>query len=211
MLCVFGAVNAVWGTSVETNLGAPRISDYEKFDFLDLNGIPLMGQTLSLDFTFANNGFVASAPGTPQMTVGLVVQTNNTDLSQVLQFVFNLGSGYLVDIDGNALTPATTFTSGGAGLQAPGIGLFEVGFGVSGQLNIYGVHLDIPIPNEPSYQFGPGIPSPFGPGSYLTFSDFVGGVGYDMVPPPVSDTGSTVMLLGAGLAGIGWLRRKIGA
>jgi hypothetical protein len=182
--CFFLTLNAARGTTIELDLGATRTTESISFQFEELNGIPLLGQTLSIDFVFANDGFVRVFGRS--FIIALTMQTNNTGIPQ---FDFREGTGYVFDNAGQALTPPTVFQSGGVGFVPPATGLLEVGLGLGPPLLFYGFHFDIKLPNEPSFEIGPGF---FGRGSTLGLADFQHGFG---IGPHVPDSMSTLWLI----------------
>jgi len=71
-------------------------------NFTDLNGTPLVGQTMSLDFMFTNGNFVRLFTVTqPLFDVSLQLQTSGVGFVGFLS-----GTGYLLDQSGKGfLTP----------------------------------------------------------------------------------------------------------
>ena len=87
-------------TSSEVDLGSPgTLSADRTFSFDQLNNIQLVGQSLSLDFTFTNNAFVRLFTITsPLFSAQIDLQTNGTGQLGTLQ-----GIGHLVDINGQPI------------------------------------------------------------------------------------------------------------
>jgi hypothetical protein len=196
-LAVIGTVQAI---NIPIDLGKSGFSLDTSIPFSDLNGTSLADQTLSVDFTFANPGFVRLFTVTTDFGAAVRLETNGSNVG------FLKGKGYLIDAQGNALHTAETLGSASssstlfatlfppAGLQRP-VDFFGVH---------YDFHYDFMFPEDPSVDvtggqlrlFIPGLDAPFGIGP---------GVPADIVP----DVGDTIFLLGIGLVGLGVLRRQM--
>jgi hypothetical protein len=183
-------------TSITVDLGVPPgtiTSQTPPFSFQALNGTPLAGQAVSLDFSFSNNEFVRIFKSTGNFfEVALGFQTNGSGLLGFLN-----GTGHLTDINGN---PIPGFGITGSASSNSGelfIGLFPLLKDKNGTPNtdllrpfdFYDVHFAITFPdiNNPSI-FVTG-------GDFRLIDSSGGGFG---VGPFVPDSGSTFLLLGMG-------------
>ncbi len=185
----FGRVHA---TTIEIDLGPAKTLSYDTaVAFDDFNGTPLLGQTFSLDFTFADDEFVRLFSVTKTYQTALTLQTDGEGLVGYLN-----GTGYLLDDQGDPLhTPQSLgrVSSSDAWMCA---GLFPLWSGeVQTPFDGYGVHYDLTLPVNPSVEvtgaqlrlFAYGGEGPFGIGP---------GLPQNIVP----DTGGTLLLLGLGLS-----------
>jgi hypothetical protein len=155
--------------------------------FNNLNGTALLGQSLSVNFVFANSQFVRLFTVTTSFSVVIALQTNGSGLVGFLT-----GTGYLTDSVGNALEPPETLGSASSDDGRMFAGLFPE---VSRPIDFYGVHFDLTFPTNPTVAVTGGQfrllsdSGPFGIGP---------GLPKDVVP----DSGSTAILLGLGFGGI---------
>ena len=143
-----------YATTITIDLGPPgRVTGEKIARFSDLNDLQFSGQTLSLDLVFGGNGFVR-----------LFKNTSPTFLLFPMLEVFGAGtinnptgSGYLFDSAGNPINSITSF--GGSVTTDPGGESFRLGLGgffpllADGTVppDIYGVHLDITLPNASAF------------------------------------------------------------
>lgn len=167
--------------------------------FDELNGTPLSGQNVSVDFSFSNDEFVRLFSITSTTFEAFIkLQTNASGFVGFLE-----GTGYLVDLDGNAIPGygVTGSASGSDGSMA--IGLFPLLKDACGTpntdllrpLDFYGVHFDLSFPdaNNPWIQVIGG--------EFTLISDARGvfGIGPGIPTDVVPDSGSTLLLFGIGL------------
>jgi hypothetical protein len=194
-----GPAHVLTGINPETN----------RLPFDGLRGTPLFGQTVSVDFFFAHNGFVRIFTATgPAFDVQVNLQTNGSGLLGFLH-----GSGYLIDAQGNAI-PGFGVTGSASGDDGSlGIGLFPLLKDDSGTpnqdlarpLDFYGVHYDLTLPVvDPSVEVTSGQFLLAGNGIFTPFAIGPGRIPRDIVP----DTGSTFMLLLLGFGGVIAARRS---
>lgn len=189
-------------TLIEVDLGpAPKITSQTPLSpFGALNGTPLEGQSASVDFSFSHNEFVRLFTSTsPTFDALVTLQTNGSGFLGFLE-----GTGYLVDIDGKAIPGfgITGSSSGSDGSMA--LGLFPLLNDKDGTpnpnllrpLDFYGIHFDWSFPdvNDPSIHVTGG--------EFTLISDAPGvfGIGPGIPADVVPDYGSTLFLLGIGLA-----------
>src|SRR5438067_7908560 len=151
-----------YATTITIDLGPTgRVTGEKTVNFSGLNDLNFSGQTLSLDLVFSGNGFVR-----------LFKSTSPTFLLLPMLDVFGAGtindptgSGYLFNKAGHPISSVTSF--GGSVTTDPGGEAFRLalgGFfpllpdetgtlGEDGpfQLDIYGAHLDITMPNGSAF------------------------------------------------------------
>jgi len=201
MLGLAGA-GQLHGTAIDINLGPPGVltginAQLGPISFSDLNGTPVNGSSLSLDFSFTNNEFVRLFSNTtPFFEVGLTLLTNaGTDPGVVVN-----GTAYLVDQNGNALPGFGIVGRSSSSNGSTGIGLFPLLADANGTpnssltfpLDFYGVHFDFTLPNDPLVNVTGGDLTFFGAGPNSQFA----------VGPHVPDTGSTWLLFLIGTSGL---------
>jgi len=188
-------------TSIGINLGPARVltginPETNRVPFDGLNGTPIFGETISVDFYFANNGFVRIFTKTaPLFDVLVNLDTNGSGLLGYLH-----GSGYLIDAQGNAI-PGFGVTGSASGDDGSlGIGLFPLLKDDSGTpnqnlarpLDFYGVHYDLTLPMANSWvEVTGGQILLADNGIFTPFAIGPGRIPRDIVP----DSGSTFMLL----------------
>lgn len=193
-LCFLLAIcSSVRATPITIDIGpSPNITSQVTTAFSDLNGLHLQGQTLSLDFNFANNNFVRLFTVTnPSFDIFIALQTNGSGVVGFLN-----GTGSLLDQNGIALGPSDSLGSASGDDGSMSAGLFPLLSGnFAPPLDFYGVHLDLSLPtNLPVSIIGAqfqlvstGLPHDvFGVGP---------GVPTDIVP----DSGNTLLLLSSAI------------
>ena len=168
--------------------------------FNALNGTPLDGQSLSVDFSFSNNEFARVFSVTSDDFQAVIkLQTNNLGFAGFLD-----GTGYLIDINGNEIPGfgITGSASGNKGWIA--LSLFPLLKDEDGTPNtdllrpfdFYGVHYDLTFPDIDD-------PMIHVTGGEFWLSDPSGGVfgvGPGVPRNIVPDSGSTLVFLGLALA-----------
>jgi hypothetical protein len=199
---LFSFVQVANAAPIEVSLGPPHTvtSQTPPSPFDGLNGTPLDGQNLAVDFSFSNNEFArVFTVTTPDFMASIKLQTNSLGFVGFLQ-----GTGYLIDVNGNAIPGfgITGSASGSDGWMA--ISLFPLLKDEDGTPNddlprpfdFYGVHFDLVFPDVDD-------PSIYVTGGEFWLSDPSGGVfgiGPGLPRNIVPDSGSTLLLLGIGLA-----------
>jgi hypothetical protein len=191
VLLSIGTANAI---PITVNLGPPILQTTQTgpSSFDELNGTPLAGQTLSLDFSFVEDQFVRISKTTSsKLDVDLALHTNGSSLLGFLD-----GTGYLTNINGK---PIPGFGITGSASSDAGdlfIGLFPLVKDDNGTPNtnlhrpfdFYDVHFDITLPDNPSF-FITGADLTLFSGSNQPIQGF--GIG-----PFVPDSGNTALLFG---------------
>jgi len=203
-MVVLGLVAArrMYATPIEIDLSPPhKITSNLSIPFNALNNMPIGGQTMSLDLAIANSQFVRLFTKTSSLfDVAITLHTNGTNSHDFLQ-----GTGYLVNSQGMAI-PGFGVTGSSSGDNLLGINLFPLLKDKNGTpnndlprpLDFFGIHFDLSFPdahNESIQVTG---------GEFGLFSNpgMVFGVGPGIPRDIVPDSGSTLLLLSMGLAGL---------
>lgn len=197
------AAGSMYAGPIEIDLGPPNkiTSDLSELPFDALNGTPIGGETMSIDFTIANSQFVRLFTKTsPLFQVLITLRTNGTNPDDFLH-----GTGYLVDSQGMAI-PGFGITGKGSDHDLLSIGLFPLLKDNNGTpnndlprpLDFFGIHFDLSFPdthNESIHVIG---------GDFGLISDpgAVFGVGPGIPRDIVPDSGSTLLLLSVGVTGL---------
>ncbi len=200
------AAPGVQATVIETNLGTfPNITSQVGKTFTDLNGTSLSGHTMSLDFVFTNGTFARLFTVTrPLFSVSLQLQTSGVGNVGLLT-----GTGYLLDEAGNSLLSPQDLGSASGDDGSMRVGLFPLLSGqLEGPVDFYGVHLDLTFPTSLSVNIIEGYFDLIAAG---VSEDDRFGIGPGVPPDIVPDSGGTILLLGASIAAIVWLRSRTAA
>ncbi len=206
MLALAG-IERAQATAIQIDLGNPNtLANDLAVAFSELDGTSLVGQTLSLDFSFTDQEFVRIFSVTSDAFIaGLALQTNGSGLVGFLD-----GTGYLIDAQGNAIPGfgVTGSSSGDDGSMF--LGLFPLLKDADGTpnddlprpLDFFGVHYDLTFPSNPSVAVTGG--------QFEMFSDTGPfGIGPGLPADIVPDVGSTLLLLGIGLIGLIGMRARL--
>jgi hypothetical protein len=187
-------------TTIQIDLGPPaRYTNTQlgPLSFSNLNGTPVNGSTLSLNFLFTGGEFVQLLSNTTKsFDIGLALQT---DAGTFPGFVTH-AMAHLIAQDGTAISGTTNVigradSSDGATfagffpLLANGSGTPNTS--LSFPLDFYGVHFAFNLPDDPGVMIIGGDLTLFGQGKFSQFA-----VG------PLPDTGNTLMLLFIGVSGL---------
>lgn len=178
--------------------------------FADLNGTQLNGQSVSMDLSFLNSEFVRIFSVTSNsFQASIKLQTSISDFHGFLD-----GTGYLIDINGNAI-PGFGITGSASGSDGTlGISLFPLFKDADGTPNtdllkpfdFYGIHYDLMFPDVANS----AVIVTGGQFSLLSDPDGVFGIGPGIPRNIVPETGDTLFLFGLGvLVSIG-LRTYLG-
>jgi len=190
------AAGNVPATTIGINLGtAPKLTSQVAIPFDVLNGVSLNGQTLSLDFMFANAEFVRLFTATTAFFANsLSLQTNGSGDVGFLD-----GTAELLDQQGNALQSPEDFgsASDNGAMHAT---LFPL---LSGQLNkpldFFGVHFDLTLPSNPLVMI---TGAEFQLATAGLNHDDRFGIGPGVPRDIVSDRGGTLLLFGLALTSV---------
>jgi len=172
---------------VTINLGSPStLATDTTISFSDLNGTPLVGQNLSVDFVFTSSEFVRLFTVTTDFSVFMTLQTSSSSSVGLLS-----GTGYLTDSLGNALEAPETLGSASSSTGSMTVGLFPT---VGRPLDFYDVHFELTFPTNPAVVTGAQFRLLSNTGPF--------GIGPGLPTNIVPDTGSTAILLGLAFFGI---------
>ena len=148
---VVGPVRGALATVSEIDLGSPgTLAIHRKFSFDQLNNTQLVGQSLSLDFTFSDNEFVRLFSITSTLfSTDIKLGTNGSGDVGTLH-----GTGYLIDQNGEPI-PGFGITGEASGNGAINLGLFPLLEDENGTpnnnlprpLDFFGVHFDLMLPD----------------------------------------------------------------
>jgi len=190
-ICATFCVPAATAIEIGIDLGSTGIVHGSRTVELLAPSVQFEGQNIVFDFSFQNGEFIRLFTATKSFQMDAFFRINNAPLPP-LNFA---GSGYLTDNLGSQLGPAVS-------LQAfPVTDLVnEVGVDFllrpltsnAVPIDVYGIHLDLTLPNSPSFGFGKGPPGG------ITFDGNVFGIGPGVPRDIVPDNGSTLLFLSLG-------------
>jgi hypothetical protein len=194
ILILLFTAQVVSATTIGIDLGPSAVyttdTQLGPFGFSNLNGTPVNGSTISLDFTFSGSAFVRLYSNTGKsFEIGLGIYTNAGTFPG---FVTN-ATGYLIAQDGSAVPGFGVVGRADSSNGGTFLGLFPLFADSSGTpdnslsfpLDFYGVHFTFTLPNDPSVNVIGSDFSLFG----KTFA-----VGPPAPSAIVADTGGTVQL-----------------
>jgi hypothetical protein len=161
------------------------------------------GQTIAIDFSFLNGQFIRLFTATKNtFRIDAFFRINNGPLS--LNFA---GSGFLTDSQGAELGSAVALD---ASLVTDLVHVTGVDLLLSALISnsvpadVYGIHLDLTLPNSPGFEFGDG------PVGGITFGGNVFGIGPGSIPRDiVPDVGNTALFLTITLGGLIAMRASV--
>ena len=182
------ALNA---TPIGITLGSSRITPFFAAQFSDVNGVSLNGQSLSLNFVFTDNFIrLLPPPGFPQTSVNfdisVALHTNANCLPG-----FGSGTGCIFDQTGQPMEAPVVLGSAASDEGAIFLGLFPLFDGAPADAHFYGFHMDIMLPNNPSFQITDEDLRLYGGQIQVADQVVQGKFG---IGPHVADTGSTAIL-----------------
>jgi len=187
-VCHSAALNA---TPIGITLGSTRITPFFATPFSDVSGVPLNGQSLSLNFVFTDNFIrLLPPPGFPQTAV-------NFDISVTLHTNadgfpgFGSGTGFIFDQTGQPLQAPVVLGSAASDGGAIFLGLLPLLDGAPANTRFYGFHMDITLPNNPGCEITDEDLRLFGGQIQVADQVVQGQFG---IGPHVTDTGSTAIL-----------------
>ena len=138
-------------TTIEIDLGPPSTiyTGYAQIGpiaFSNLNGLPLSGSSVSLNFFFTNNEFVQLFSNTaPSFDIGVSMFSNAGTFPG---FATN-ATAYLIDQNGAAIPGLGSIGEGDGDNGSFGLGFFPLANGTpSFPLDFYGVHFSFNLPND---------------------------------------------------------------
>src|SRR4029077_7404063 len=132
------------------------------------------GQNIDIDFSFQNGQFIRLFTATENtFQIDAFFRINNVRLP-ALNFA---GSGFLTDSHGAELGPAVTLEAFPVTHHFHQVGVDLVLRPLTSDVvpcDVYGIHLDLTLPNSPGFEFGDG------PVGRVTFAANVFGIGPDI-------------------------------
>jgi hypothetical protein len=165
--------------------------------------VQFAGQNIDIDFSFQNGQFIRLFTQTMNsFQIDAFFRINNAPLS-VLTFA---GSGFLTDSHGAELGPAVTLEAFPVMHHFHEVGVDLVLRPLTGDVvpvDVYGIHLDLTLPNSPGFGFGEGPPGG------ITFGANVLGIGPGIPRDIVPDVGSTALFLTIALGGLISMRARV--
>jgi len=181
---------ALEATSIPINLGPTRATSFFGTLFNELTGVPLNGQSLSLNFIFSDNFVRLLPPGSFPHTgedfdIAIVLDTNTNGFPG-----FASGSGFIFDQAGNPLQPAERLGSAASSEGAIVLGLFPLRDGARPDADFSGFHVNITLPDNPGFEITDEHLQLFG-GHIHGFPSNEGQFG---IGPHIADNGSTLAL-----------------
>jgi hypothetical protein len=165
--------------------------------------VQFAGQNIDIDFNFKNGQFVRLFTATHNsFQIDAFFRINNAPLS-ALNFA---GSGFLTDSHGADLGPAVTLEAFPVTDLLHQVGVDLVLRPLTSDavpVDVYGIHLDLTLPNCPVFGFGDGPPGG------VTFAANVLGIGPGVPRDIVPDFGSTALFLTIALGGLISIRARV--
>jgi hypothetical protein len=165
--------------------------------------VQFAGQNIDIDFSFQSGQFIRLFTATSNsFQIDAFFRINNAPLP-ALNFA---GSGFLTDSHGAELGPAVTLEAFPVTHHLHQVGVDLVLRPLTGDVvpvDVYGIHLDLTLPNSPGFGFGDGPPGG------VTFAGSVLGIGPDIPRDIVPDFGNTALFLTIALGGLISIRARV--
>jgi hypothetical protein len=190
-ICAPFCVPPAKAIAIGVDLGSTGIVNGSRTVELSAPTVQFEGQNIVFDFSFQSGEFIRLFTATKSFQMDAFFRINNAPLP-ALNFT---GSGYLTDNLGGQLGPAVS-------LQAFPVTDLVHEVGVDFLLrpltsnavpaDVFGIHLDLTLPNSPQFRFGDGPPGG------VTFDGNVFGIGPGVPRDIVPETGSTLLFLSLG-------------
>jgi hypothetical protein len=188
------ALEGAQAITIEINLGTSSTLSYDRtVAFESFNGTPLLGQNLSVDFTFMDQEFVRLFSVTTAYETSLTLQTDGSGMVGFLD-----GTGYLVDANGNPLHTPQDLGSAASSDAWICAALYPLWSNeLAAPTDSYGVHYDLTLPNNPQVMVTAATLRLQAAGSAGPF-----GIGPDLPANIVPDSVNTLLLFGMSLTGV---------
>jgi hypothetical protein len=165
--------------------------------------VQFLGQNIDIDFSFENGQFIRLFTATNNsFQIDVFFRINNAPLP-ALNFA---GSGFLTDNHGAELGPAVTLEAFPVTHHFHQKGVDLVLRPLNSDVvpdDVYGIHLDLTLPNSPGFGFGDGPPGG------VTFDGNIFGIGPGVPRDIVPDFGSTALFLTIALGGLISMRASL--
>jgi hypothetical protein len=191
----FATTPPLQAVTIGVDLGPTGVVNSNRTVDLPAPNVEFQGQSIAIDFNFQNGEFIRLFTATHSFLIDAFFRINNAPLP-ALNFA---GSGCLIDSQGDALGPLVS-------LQAFPVTDLHHEVGVDLVLSpltssavpadVFGIHLDLTLPNSPGFGFGNG------PVGGVTFGSGIFGIGPGVPRDIVPDLDSTFLLLSLGLVGL---------
>lgn len=120
------------------DLGPNGITHYRTYNYSALNGTKFNGQTISVDLTFSTQIHLFDNTY-PDLLIGLSFLTSGGES-------FITGTGYVMDINGNAMIGTDSRLGSANTTDLMFVGLFPNYYGLGRPSDIYGAHFEITLP-----------------------------------------------------------------
>ena len=164
--------------------------------------VQFAGQNIDIDFSFQSGQFIRLFTATNNsFQIDAFFRINNAP--SALNFA---GSGFLTDSHGAELGPAVTLEALPVTHRSHEVGVDLVLRPLTGDVvpvDVYGIHLDLTLPNSPGFGFGDGPPGG------VTLAANVLGIGPGIPRDIVPDFGSTALFLTIALGGLVSMRARV--
>ena len=164
--------------------------------------LQFQGQNITIDCNFENDEFIRLFTATKFFQIDAFFRINNASLPP-LNFT---GSGFLEDSQGVAIGPTITLQAFPVTDLGHEIGVDLVLTALSTNVvpaDVFGFHLDLALPDSPSFGFGHGPPGA------VTFDGNIFGIGPGVPRDIVPDGGNTVLFLAGTLAALILIRSRL--
>jgi hypothetical protein len=198
---VLGSVAAA--TPLWVDLGSTGVVHNSRTVDLGAPNVQFAGQNIDIDFNFKNGQFVRLFTATNNsFQIDAFFRINNAPLP-ALNFA---GSGFLTDSHGADLGPAVTLEAFPVTQHSHQVGVDLVLRPLISDVvpvDVFGIHLDLTLPNSPGFGFGDGPPGG------VTFAGNVLGIGPGIPRDIVPDVGSTALFLTIALGGLISMRARV--
>jgi hypothetical protein len=165
--------------------------------------VQFAGQNIDINFLFQNGQFIRLFTATKNsFQIDAFFRINNAPLS-ALNFA---GSGFLTDSHGADLGPAVALEAFPVTHHFHQVGVDLVLRPLISDVvpaDVFGIHLDLTLPNSPEFGFGHGPPGG------VTFDGNIFGIGPGVPRDIVPDFGSTALFLTIALGGLTSMRASL--
>jgi hypothetical protein len=186
----FLARSLAFAIPIQVDLGSEGVFTFSQSISFPEPAVQFQGQNVQFDFTFQNDQFIRLFTLTQFFDIDVLLRINNSP--SPLLFT---GSEYLTDSGGVPLGPPVSiqaFPVTNGMNEVIGTDFFAIpSIGTARPVDIYGIHLSLNLPNEPSFEF------PSGTSGAITFDSDIYGIGPN-IPADIVPEASTIWLFGFG-------------
>jgi hypothetical protein len=189
---VFVTVSA-FAIPIQVDLGPSDVALGAQVVSFAAPDVQFQGQNLGIDFTFQNAQFIRLFTQTNFFSLDVFFRINNA--TSLPMFT---GTGYASDQQGGALGPPATVqafpvTNGASEIIGMDFDFTPV-INNARPVDIYDLHLDLTLPDSPTFGFGSG---PFGG---IVLGANILGIGPDIPADVIPETGASIGLFALGIA-----------